>query len=243
MAVAFKVSLIWSLPQKKKKVIFLLGFPYPVFILDMGAFSISRLLEYDQLPSRGLPHTSATLWCRVWFGVVRYSGIEGQTPGCLVKSSSLWSYSFCLVSLNCSPESFCKKGQTSYDANCAPQLTSFCDNLDLNLHFLFVLVSPMLLACWGCKTWASKSFPLFAWSLGSIQRDQSTPAENSHAVTMPVYLCKTLQCTYVHNFVKTLRNYTNLFMSSFFVCRIKKKWVFDYGYPKWHLLYSNCLIL
>uniref|UniRef100_A0A0E9XH35 Uncharacterized protein n=1 Tax=Anguilla anguilla TaxID=7936 RepID=A0A0E9XH35_ANGAN len=38
-------------------------------------------------------------------------------------------------------------------------------------------------------------------------------------ITLPVYLCKTLKCTCVHNFVKTLRNYTNLFMSSFFLFR------------------------
>lgn len=58
--------------------------------------------------------------------------------------------------------------------------------------------------------------------MGSIQRDQCTAGWGEEtaclrdAVTMPVYLCKSLQCTYVHNFVKTLRNYTNLFMSSFF---------------------------
>lgn len=40
---------------------------------------------------------------------------------------------------------------------------------------------------------------------------------SENAVTVPVYLCISLQCTYVHNFVKTLRNYTNLFMSSFFM--------------------------
>lgn len=68
--------------------------------------------------------------------------------------------------------------------------------------------------------------------MGYIQSDQCTPGWRErerertvrlrNAVTMPVYLCKSLQCTYVHNFVKTLRNYTNLFMSSFFLFRIKK---------------------
>ena len=57
-----------------------------------------------------------------------------------------------------------------------------------------------------------------------------------NAVTMPVYLCKSLQCTHVNTFVKkkyekkkktkqkkkTLRNYTNLFMSSFFY--VEKNW-------------------
>lgn len=58
------------------------------------------------------------------------------------------------------------------------------------------------LACWGCRG-VRLYLPK---TVGYLQRPVHPGGEKpscvSNAVTMPVYLCKSLQCTYVHNFVK-----------------------------------------
>ena len=168
------------------------------------------------------------------FDLLRYSDIEGQRPYtlhslcCKVILSPTIYFTLASSALMLFREEVWMSYNTKYMVASAwlvqpvllNRLHIFLWQLRLKFPFLFVIISPMLLACWGCKCERLKASliclkcglyskrPVYTWI-------EST-ARIWNAVTMPVYLCKSLQCTFVHNFVKTLRNYTNLFMSSFF---------------------------
>lgn len=131
------------------------------------------------------------------FGVVRYSDIEGQRPYKLHRSCCKVIYfPFCFISLNAPHRGFFWKGVECptipntwlLQYGCQHRLRSLidftfsCDNLDFKFPFMFVLVSPMLLACWGCKMWASKSFPVLALKCGLYSKRPVytwTESENS----------------------------------------------------------------